>query len=119
MQLSSPRQLLASQGWWVARTAPQYTLKVHHAVDSPSWVALRPNGRTLMNYIFVCAGAHSCNAWTLPGFRGWLTTGSKRSVVSDEEFEKFPLRVELPPPQRGRILLRINGNIEIRTLGAA
>jgi len=110
---------LPSHGWWVARTQPQYVLKVRDTVDSESWVALLPNGRPLMSYVFVRANGNPSNAWTLPGFRGWLAASGKRAIVSDEEFEAFRSRVALPPPQRGgRILLRINGNTEIRTLAA-
>jgi hypothetical protein len=112
---ASPGQL----GWWVVRTAPQYVLKVHNAVDAESWVALRPNGRPLMSYVFVRANGHPSNAWMLPGFKGWLTTGGKRAIVTDAELEEFRSRVASPPPRRGRILLRINAGVEIRTLGAA
>jgi hypothetical protein len=103
----------------VARVAPHYVLTVHHAVDAESWIALRPSGRPLMSYVFVRANGHPSNEWTLPGFKGWITTSGKRAVVPNEELQEFRRRVQAPPPQRGRILLRINGNIEIRTLGAA
>jgi len=128
MQALSPEQLLPSHGWWVARTAPQYVLKVRNAVDAESWVPLRQGGRPLISYVFVRANGHPSNAWTLPGFRGWLTTGSKRAIVSDEEFEKFRVQVEARGPQRReqillkrgiRLLLKVNAGGEIRTLGAA
>src|SRR5579864_3337663 len=119
---------LPSHGWWVARTQPQYVLKVRDTVDSESWVALLPNGRPLMSYVFVRANGNPSNAWTLPGFRGWLAASGKRAIVSDEEFEKFRVQVEARGPQRReqillkrgiRLLLKVNAGGEIRTLGAA